>query len=151
MSVRSHPYTVLLAASVLAATAACAPEAERHALAEAPRAIGMCASCHGPTGRSALKGTPHIAGQDEEYLVLDASVPRRAAAAPRDAGGDGLAFGARDSRARPLVRGAKPLPGRGRRMNAPVIAASILAADFARLGEEAERVPPPAPIGSIST
>lgn len=69
MSVRSHPYTVLLAASVLAA-AACAPEAERHALAEAPRAIGMCASCHGPTGRSALKGTPHIAGQDEEYLVL---------------------------------------------------------------------------------
>ncbi len=60
----------LLGVLLLLCAAACARDAEQQALAEAPPSIGMCASCHGPTGRSALRGTPHIAGQDEEYLIL---------------------------------------------------------------------------------
>ncbi|MDW8480139.1 MAG: cytochrome C [Xanthomonadales bacterium] len=58
-----------LALAALLAAAACAREQERRELAAAPRAIGMCASCHGPLGRSPQRGTPHLAAQDEDYLV----------------------------------------------------------------------------------
>jgi cytochrome c553 len=33
-----------------------------------PARLGLCASCHGESGRSPLKGTPHLAGQDLDYL-----------------------------------------------------------------------------------
>jgi cytochrome c553 len=33
-----------------------------------PVRLGLCAACHGETGRSPLKGTPHLAGQDLDYL-----------------------------------------------------------------------------------
>lgn len=36
---------------------------------ERPRQLGMCATCHGEDGRSRLRGTPHLDGQDEDYLV----------------------------------------------------------------------------------
>lgn len=65
---RRFPWLTALFA--LYAAAACAPEQGQGAPNAAPRSVGMCASCHGPTGRSPLKGTPHIGGQDEEYLVV---------------------------------------------------------------------------------
>lgn len=33
-----------------------------------PARLGLCASCHGESGRALMKGTPHLAGQDVEYL-----------------------------------------------------------------------------------
>ena len=33
-----------------------------------PARLGLCAACHGESGRSPLKGTPHLAGQDLDYL-----------------------------------------------------------------------------------
>lgn len=35
---------------------------------EAPRQLGMCASCHGVNGIASLPGYPHLAGQDRTYL-----------------------------------------------------------------------------------
>ena len=34
-----------------------------------PARLGLCVSCHGDSGRSTTRGTPHIGGQDEAYLV----------------------------------------------------------------------------------
>ena len=34
-----------------------------------PAKLGQCVACHGETGRSRVAGTPHLAGQDESYLV----------------------------------------------------------------------------------
>lgn len=34
-----------------------------------PAKLGQCVACHGADGRSRVKGTPHLAGQDETYLV----------------------------------------------------------------------------------
>lgn len=65
-----HLRPPLLGLLLLLCAAACARDGGQQALAGAPPSLGMCASCHGPTGRSALRGTPHIAGQDEEYLIL---------------------------------------------------------------------------------
>jgi len=33
-----------------------------------PQRLGLCASCHGENGRAAMPGTPHLAGQNLEYL-----------------------------------------------------------------------------------
>lgn len=35
-----------------------------------PAKLGQCVACHGESGRSRIPGTPHLAGQDERYLVL---------------------------------------------------------------------------------
>lgn len=34
-----------------------------------PTKLGQCVACHGEDGRSRIAGTPHLAGQDETYLV----------------------------------------------------------------------------------
>ena len=34
-----------------------------------PAKLGQCVACHGDNGRSRVPGTPHLAGQDERYLV----------------------------------------------------------------------------------
>lgn len=34
-----------------------------------PTQLGLCAACHGENGVSRAVGTPHLAGQDEQYLV----------------------------------------------------------------------------------
>lgn len=34
-----------------------------------PAKLGQCVACHGDNGRSRMPGTPHLAGQDERYLV----------------------------------------------------------------------------------
>jgi cytochrome c553 len=34
-----------------------------------PAKQGLCAACHGLHGHSTLAGTPHLDGQDEQYLV----------------------------------------------------------------------------------
>lgn len=34
-----------------------------------PAKLGQCVACHGQDGRSRLAGVPHLAGQDEKYLV----------------------------------------------------------------------------------
>lgn len=34
-----------------------------------PPQLGLCSACHGENGRSRSPGTPHLAGQDETYLV----------------------------------------------------------------------------------
>lgn len=34
-----------------------------------PAKLGQCVACHGEDGRSRVPGTPHLAGQDEAYLV----------------------------------------------------------------------------------
>lgn len=33
-----------------------------------PARLGLCAACHGESGRALMKGTPHLAGQDLDYL-----------------------------------------------------------------------------------
>lgn len=33
------------------------------------KAMQLCANCHGPQGLAALPRTPHLAGQDQDYLV----------------------------------------------------------------------------------
>lgn len=47
------------------------PAAFAGATAAAPRPaqLGLCAACHGEDGISRAPGTPHLAGQDEQYLV----------------------------------------------------------------------------------
>jgi cytochrome c553 len=34
-----------------------------------PAKLGQCVACHGENGRSRVPGTPHLAGQDERYLI----------------------------------------------------------------------------------
>lgn len=34
-----------------------------------PAKLGQCVACHGEDGRSRSSGTPHLAGQDETYLI----------------------------------------------------------------------------------
>lgn len=34
-----------------------------------PGRLGLCVACHGADGRSTTPGTPHLAGQDETYLL----------------------------------------------------------------------------------
>lgn len=34
-----------------------------------PARLGLCVACHGEDGFALTAGTPHIAGQDETYLV----------------------------------------------------------------------------------
>ncbi len=38
------------------------------AYADKPAKLGLCAACHGENGISRIAGTPHLAGQDENYL-----------------------------------------------------------------------------------
>ena len=38
------------------------------AYANKPAKLGLCAACHGESGISRVPGTPHLAGQDEDYL-----------------------------------------------------------------------------------
>ncbi|HRQ35973.1 MAG TPA: cytochrome c [Chiayiivirga sp.] len=45
------------------------PGGQEQAGIERPRQLGMCATCHGEDGRSRIRGTPHLHGQDEDYLV----------------------------------------------------------------------------------
>jgi cytochrome c553 len=33
-----------------------------------PRKLGLCVGCHGVDGHATIKGYPHLAAQDEEYL-----------------------------------------------------------------------------------
>lgn len=34
-----------------------------------PAKLGQCVACHGENGRGRSAGTPHLAGQDEAYLI----------------------------------------------------------------------------------
>jgi len=34
-----------------------------------PTKLGQCVACHGVQGRGSAPGIPHLAGQDEQYLV----------------------------------------------------------------------------------
>ena len=58
-----------------ASLAACADPAAPTAAAAAPVAdasrpakLGLCVACHGEDGISRAPGTPHLAGQDRQYL-----------------------------------------------------------------------------------
>ena len=60
----------LLVLAVLATfclTAAAAARAESPAK---PARLGLCAACHGEDGLARMKATPHLAGQDLDYLKL---------------------------------------------------------------------------------
>lgn len=57
----------LVRAAVAAACLAAAPLALAQSPTK-PTRLGLCAACHGESGRSAIKGTPHLAGQDLDYL-----------------------------------------------------------------------------------
>lgn len=57
----------LVRAAVAAACLLAAPLALAQPPAK-PTRLGLCAACHGESGRSAIKGTPHLAGQDLDYL-----------------------------------------------------------------------------------
>jgi cytochrome c553 len=54
-------FTVLLSICGFAAVATAAPPR--------PPQLGLCAACHGEDGIARAPGTPHLAGQDEQYLV----------------------------------------------------------------------------------
>lgn len=38
-------------------------------VAAGKKKASMCTACHGPVGRAVIKGYPHLAGQDETYLI----------------------------------------------------------------------------------
>jgi cytochrome c553 len=65
----------LLILPVAASLAACsdtpatAPAAAAPlAAAERPAKLGLCVACHGDDGSSRVPGTPHLGGQDRQYL-----------------------------------------------------------------------------------
>ncbi len=62
-----HPFLVV--ATLLLAGCGEVPAGQHQAGAERPRQLGMCATCHGEDGRARLRGTPHLNGQDEDYLI----------------------------------------------------------------------------------
>ena len=47
----------------------CLPTLVQAQLPAKPAKLGQCVACHGENGRSRIAGTPHLAGQDETYLV----------------------------------------------------------------------------------
>ena len=53
------------AESAAPATAAAAPTAAPSAR---PPKLGLCVACHGEDGVSRVAGTPHLGGQDRQYL-----------------------------------------------------------------------------------
>lgn len=54
-------------AAVAAVLTLCASLASAQA-PQKPARLGLCASCHGDTGRAPIRGMPHLAGQDLDYL-----------------------------------------------------------------------------------
>lgn len=46
---------------------------------EKPARLGLCASCHGESGKAVMKGTPHLAGQDLDYLKASLAAYRSGA------------------------------------------------------------------------
>ncbi len=47
----------------------CLPALVQAQVPAKPAKLGQCVACHGENGRSRIRGTPHLAGQDETYLV----------------------------------------------------------------------------------
>jgi cytochrome c553 len=61
---RCRPVALLLVTPLLAwATALPATVPVR------PAKLGQCVACHGADGRARARAIPHLAGQDEQYLV----------------------------------------------------------------------------------
>ena len=61
-----------------------------HAQAPKPSRLGLCAACHGENGVANVKGVPHLAAQDRDYLAAALRQYRngeRQAAAMRAAAG----------------------------------------------------------------
>jgi cytochrome c553 len=46
---------------------------------EKPARLGLCASCHGESGKAVMKGMPHLAGQDLDYLKTSLAAYRSGA------------------------------------------------------------------------
>lgn len=59
------PALILPACLVLFAGLATAPA---RASTPPPAKLGLCAACHGVDGTSRAPGTPHLGGQDRQYL-----------------------------------------------------------------------------------
>ena len=59
-----------------------------HAQPPKPMRLGLCAACHGENGVANVKGVPHLAAQDRDYL---AAAMRAAAGALSDRDIDELA------------------------------------------------------------
>jgi len=59
-----------------------------HAQPPKPTRLGLCAACHGENGVANVKGVPHLAAQDRDYL---AAAMRAAAGALSDRDIDELA------------------------------------------------------------
>lgn len=57
---RTLPIAALLATTVFASAAS--------AGADKPARLGLCAACHGETGRAQIPGAPNLAGQRLDYL-----------------------------------------------------------------------------------
>ena len=58
-----------VAAASLAACAESAPPAVASTAApDRPAKLGLCVACHGEDGTSRVAGTPHLGGQDRQYL-----------------------------------------------------------------------------------
>jgi cytochrome c553 len=56
------PASLFLPALLFATTAHAQPPPK-------PARLGLCAPCHGEAGIATVKGIPHLAAQDREYLV----------------------------------------------------------------------------------
>jgi cytochrome c553 len=63
-SVAPPCFRSILALSLLAMSAGVAAQAPVR-----PIKLGQCVACHGDAGRARASGIPHLAGQDEQYLV----------------------------------------------------------------------------------
>ena len=57
-----------LAACAESSAPAAASGAPPAAGPERPAKLGLCVACHGDDGISRVAGTPHLAGQDRQYL-----------------------------------------------------------------------------------
>lgn len=51
-----------------AAVSAAAPAAASATAPARPAKLGLCVACHGEDGTSRIAGTPHLGGQDRQYL-----------------------------------------------------------------------------------
>lgn len=58
----------LILAALAAAACLSAPLPAQAQAPAKPARLGLCAACHGESGRAPIKGTPHLAGQDLDYL-----------------------------------------------------------------------------------
>jgi len=139
-----NQFTALLAAAALLTTTAGSADEIDPAMAQAARhvAVSICATCHGPQGRSIAPKFPMLAGQHANYLAAQLKAFKAQTRGDPDALGYmwGMAAPLADDMIDALAAYySAQAPGRGERGDAAEIARG---ADIYANGVAAEGIPP---------